>query len=273
MIATTLRGALENYTLYRDLSSETMAWYRRAVSVYCGWAGHDVQLSEFNGEQISRMLADKQKAGRSPHYVKSLRNGLVALLREIRGNAPVERVRSIKTPPLDPEAWQPAEVEKLLAACAPMPEASRWRWRLIIACGYYSGLDRCDLERIEQANIDARGTLICRRRKTGALVIVQVPMDLLAEIRERCQRKGPILRMGVSKEWFRKTFAGVVKRSGLYGTFKKLRKSAGSLVEQHSPGKGHKHLGNTRAIFERHYEARRLTRSEPTMPPLIKFPP
>ena len=69
MIATTLKGALKHYTLYRTLSAGTVAWYSRVVSVYCHWAGGDVPLQDFNGDAISRMLLDKERDGRSPYYL------------------------------------------------------------------------------------------------------------------------------------------------------------------------------------------------------------
>lgn len=273
MHATTLKDAVARYLLYRDLAKGTASYYRRICSAFAGWAGGDVLLVEFNGEAISRFLQFKQQAGRSTHYVRSLRNGLMALLRDVRGSDPVERVRTIKTKPLDPQCWSPDEVEKLLAACGEMPEASRWRWALIIAIAYYTGLDRVDLERITRAEFDARGTLFTHRSKTGAAVVVCVATEVLAEIDLRCPLEGPILCMGITPEWFRQVFKGIVRRAGLVGTFKKFRKTSGSLVERDAPGMGHKHLGNSRAIFERHYEARRITRSEPTMPPRIRFNP
>lgn len=272
MIATTLKGALTHYTLYRTLAPETVAWYARAVSVYCSWAGSDVPLQDFNGQRISEMLLDKQRAGRSAYYVKSLRGGLVALLREVRGESPVERVRSIRCPPLDPHALKPAEVEWLLVAVASLPPASRWRYRLMIALGYYTGLDACDIWRIELKHFGRDGSLFFRREKTGSPVYVRVPPEVMAEIHEHCPRKGPILKMGVSKEWFRRVIAGLFAKAKLQGTFKTLRKSSGSGVEDEHPGTGHKHLGNTRAIFERHYESKRITRGKPTMPPKIRMP-
>lgn len=273
MHATTLKEAVARYLLYRDLAKGTTIYYRRICSTFAGWAGGDVLLVEFNGEAISRFLQEKQQAGKSTHYVRSLRNGLMALLRDVRGSEPVERVRTIKTKPLDPQCWSPADVERLLAACAEMPPASEWRWRLMIALAYYTGLDRCDLERITLAEFDARGTLYTHRSKTGAPVVVCVAPDVMAMIQERCPREGPILRMGITPEWFRQIFRGIVERAGLSGTFKKFRKTSGSLVEQIRPGTGHKHLGNSRGIFERHYEARKITRSEPTMPPAIRLQP
>lgn len=271
MIATTIKGALRHYTLYRTLSAGTIAWYARAVSVYCHWAGGDVPLAEFNGDSISRLLLDKEQAGRSPYYLKSLRGGLVAVLREIREGQPVERVRSVKTPPLDPHAIKPDEVERLIDACHSLPPEQRWKYRLMIALGYYTGLDAADIWRIERRHIAADGSLFFRRGKTGTQIFVRIPPDVLAEIDRHCPRKGPMVRMGHSDEWFRRTISRLFEQAGLLGTFKTLRKSAGSLVEQEKPGTGHKHLGNTRAIFERHYESKRITASEPTMPPKIRL--
>lgn len=272
MHASTFTEAIEQYILYRDLSAETAAWYRRIGSVFTGWAGRDVLLEAFNGEQISRLLLAKREAGRSTHYIKSLRSGLVAMLREIRGDGPMERVRRVKTAPLDPQAWTPAEVERLLAACDSMPPASRWRWVLTIAVAYYTGLDRCDLWRIEREHIGADGSMRFRRQKTGGAGYVRLPEEVVAMIDQHCPGKGPILHLGITPEWFRVIFAGIVARAKLCGTFKKFRKTSGSLVEQASPGMGHKHLANTRAIFERHYEARDVTREVPTMPREIRLP-
>jgi integrase len=273
MHAIVLSDALEQYILYRDLSRETAAWYRRICSVFIGWAGSDVLVAEFNGEAISRLILAKQQAGRSSYYLRSLRNGLVALLREIRGDAPMERIRTVKTRPLDPQAWTAGEVELLLLSCQEMPPASRWRWQLIIAMAYYTGLDRCDLEKLTRENIGLDGVIYTTRSKTGAPVVVRVPPDVLAMINQYCPTVGPILRMGITPEWFRRIFNGIVARAKLAGTFKKFRKTSGSLVEFERPGMGCKHLGNTPEIFRKHYEARKITRQEPTMPPLIRLTP
>ena len=269
----TLKQELDQYVLYHDLAADTRAWYRRIVSVYCTWAKCDPPADQFNGESISRFLADKQAADLSPYYIKSLRNGLRAVLGAIRGNDPIERVRGVRCPPLEPDGWNAGEVERLLSpGCDGMPDASRFRWQLCIALAHYLGLDRCDIERLEQRHLTDNGALIYRRRKTGAAPSGGVPLELLAIIRQHCPRKGPICRMGITAEWFRVIFARIVARAGLFGTFKKLRKSSGSLVEAANPGTGHKHLGNTRAIFEKHYEVWKFTRGDPTMPPRIKLP-
>jgi hypothetical protein len=274
---TLLTQAVEEYILYHVLAAETVAWYRRVVSVFRGWlratAKREPRIGDFNGQTISQCLLDKQVAGRSLYYVKSLRGGLVAVLRAIRGDSPVERVRTIKVPPLEPEGWTAEEVRLLLSpGCDPMTPASRFKWELCINLGHYLGLDRCDIEQLEQKHFNDNGALIYRRRKTGAAPTSGIPKNLLRLIRTQCPQRGPICRMGISKEWFRTVFASIVRRAGLHGTFKKLRKSSGSLVELHNAGHGHKHLANTRAIFEKFYEVRRITRREKTMPPTIRLP-
>lgn len=267
----TLQVELERYVLLNDLAADTREWYRRVVSVYRGWAKSGEVFDELS---ISRLLADKQARGRSPYYLKSLRNGLVALLRSIRGDAPIGRVRSVKCPPLSPESWSPAEVARLLSpGCDCMTEGSRFKWQLAILLAYYLSLDRCDVERVELSHFAGTGALVYCRRKTGVALGGGIPVDMLAVIRERCPHRGPICKMHVTPEWFRKVFAGIVGRAGLHGTFKKLRKSSGSLVERQQPGTGHKHCGNSRRIFERHYEDRRVTRAAPSMPPVIAWKP
>lgn len=175
MIATTLRGALAHYTLYKNLGAGTVGWYSRVVSVYCHWAGGDVPLASFNGEAISRMLLDKEREGRSPYYLKSLRGGLVAFLREIREGQPVERVRSIRTPPLEPHALKPDEVERLLTGCRVLPLEQRWRMVLMLSLGYYTGLDAADILRLERRHISSDGAIFVRRGKTGTAIHVARP--------------------------------------------------------------------------------------------------
>lgn len=268
----TLQTELERYVLFNDLTAETRAWYRRVASVFTRWSS-DAGSDTFDELAITQFLADKQASGVSPYYLKSLRNGLVALLRSIRGEAPVGRVRGVRCPPLQPEAWEPHEVARLLSpGCNPIPEPGQFKWQLAILLAYYLSLDRCDVERVEQTHFADSGALIYARQKTGVLLGGGIPLGMLAVIRERCPRRGPICRMHVTPEWFRRTFAAIVARAGLFGTFKKLRKSSGSLVEAAQPGMGHKHVGNSRRIFELHYEDRRLTRAVPTMPPEIRLP-
>jgi len=270
MIAMTLRAALDSYILYHQLAPETINWYCRAVKAFTGWAGGDVPLSEFNGEAISRMLLDKHREGLSAFYVRSLRSALVAILHDVRGGE-AERVRSVKTPTLDPHGLTPEEVGRLIAQCAALPLHLRYKCEALLELGYYSGLDPKDIWRMERADIWPGGEIFFRRGKTGAAVFVKIPPELLAMIDAHFPAEGPLLKGFIGRDYFRHIVRRLFCAAGLKGSFKTLRKSSGSLVEQECPGKGCRHLGNSATIFKRHYEVKRLIMSEPTMPPPIPW--
>src|SRR5262245_56713486 len=149
----TLKEAIDVYARLRDLSPDTSSWYRRIVSTFSQWAGGQVPLAEFTADAITSFLHDKQLDGRSTHYVRSARTGLVAIARDVWGDRFTGRVRTIRPKPLDPEAWTPAEVARLIAACDVIEPAWRTRMQVLIRFCYHSGMDGCDVFRVEQDDI------------------------------------------------------------------------------------------------------------------------
>lgn len=201
-----------------------------------------------------------------------MRNTLKALYRfgcEQQKLAP-ENIRPVKLETLEPESWTPAEIIKLVLACDRLPYCDRNWWRTFVLAGFYSGLNACDLHRLERKDIGANGGVPFIRSKTGKRVFFSLPMDLVAEIIAISPAEGPIWPLLTSQESFRKRFERLVRLAGIrHGTFKKLRKTSGTLVEAACPGAGHRHLGNEQAIFSKHYEDRRVTQSAPTSPAAI----
>jgi integrase len=198
---------------------------------------------------VSRFLAEKQAAGLSSYYRRSMRSCLVALLR-YAGKS--DRVRPVKLDELEPRSWSPAEVSRLLAACdCLLPKHRPW-WRTIIAVAFYCGLTQCDLFRLERQHIDAQWVLRTRRSKTQKKVVAQLPAWLVAEL----PSEGRLWPLSTSQESFRQTFSRIVRKAGLTGSFKQLRKSCGTETERLFPGRGHEALANTRAIFGLHYLAK-----------------
>lgn len=256
-------SVLESYLLQNDLAQTSIEYYRKSVQVFRRWA---VAANEpdFTASAVSRFLLEKQAEGRSSHYRASLRNALRALLR-FAGCA--DKLRQVKLGTLTPAAWTPEEIGQLIDACGHMPEASRVYWQTLIAAAWYTGLSQADLHRVRLDQFAADGSLEIARRKTGAIAFVGIPRDILARVRpHRDGRCWPLL---TSREWFRRTFAKIVKRAGLLGTFPKIRKSSGTYAELLNPGRGHEHLANSRKVFESHYLSRRHVRTAPLMPPPI----
>ena len=251
----TVRTHLEGYLLRTEVRATTEVYYRRVVGVFCRWYGGDVPESDLTADTLNRFLREKQLAGRSSYYRKSLRSGLVAVLRDRLGS---DKVRSIRLDALDVRCWDGAEVARLVERCDVLPDQHRNYFRHAIALAYHTGLSQVDLHRVERLHVGEGGTIRLRRSKTGQECFVALPAELLAEL----PRDGPLLPVKMSREMFRRHFKRVVAAAGLRGTFKTLRASSGTAAELLT-GRGHEHLANSRKVFERHYLDRSRIAREP----------
>lgn len=256
MAVLTARTALDSFLLARELEPGTIRFYRSQVSVFCSWYGSDD--APLDVETVNRFLLAKHEAGKSWPYRKSLRAALRALLNHagIAG-----KLRTVKSLPLEPETWSAEEVRKLLEAF----DGDDWMQTLIEAA-YWTGLSQGDLFALERRHFAVGGVLKWQRKKTGQMVVVAIPHPLL----EKLPKTGKCWPRRFSNEYFRRYFRRGAKRAGLRGTFKKLRKTSGTSVEELHPGCGHMHLGNTRRVFEIHYLSRRNLK--PLSPAPLKAP-
>ncbi len=267
------RKVLADYILLHELRQDSEKQMSAILNVFLGWCGaDDLPAEQFTAEQISIFLAEKQRAGRSSHYRRSLRNSLKALYRFACSQRKVmpEDIRPVRLETLSPQSWTADEVAKLVLACDRLPYCDRTWWRTFILVGYYSGLNAVDIHRLEKRDIRPNGGVPFIRSKTGKRVYFALPLELVGEIFTFAPDGGPIWPLKTSDEAFRMRFKRLVRLAGITeGTFKRLRKTSGTLVEEACPGAGHRHLGNERAIFEAHYEDRAITRAQPTMPQII----
>lgn len=256
----TLLQSLESHLLKADLTGETENWYRTIVGVFIRWNGGDAELV---AETVSRFLKAKQEAGRSSHYCRSLRNGLLAVLGE---SIDSRQVRSVKAVKLDPNSWSVGDVAKLVECSGVLAAYKRSYYRSIILAGYHTGLAQNDLARLTRGDFGQDGTLLFRRAKTGASVVAWMPPSLILEL----PAEGPIFPRRWSGEQFRKDFRRIVQAAGLKGTFKILRKTSGTQAELLT-GRGHEHLANSRRVFEAHYLDRKIVHREPIRLPEPKI--
>jgi hypothetical protein len=258
-------SVVNRYILYQDVADTTEAYYRRVASVYSEWCKLKLVM-DFTPESVSQFLLDKQRAGLSSHYRKSLRNGLRALLNSSGQKGPV---RSVRLEPLAIEVWSAGDVAKLIGSVESAVILDRKTyWKTIITAGWCTGLSQGDLFRVNASNIDPGGRIIIRRSRTRKLCICAMPPDLLDYVRSS---KSPPWALQTSPEYFRREFAAIVTAAGLKGTFKKLRKSSGTDVEINNPGRGHIHLANSRQVFERHYLPDSAVPIQPAMPTPLAY--
>ncbi len=268
----TLLQIIGNYILQHELAETSERQVRAIASVYLSWRQcDDVPTESFTAESISELLAHKQREGRSSHYRRSIRNTLKALYRFAVGES-AKPIRPVKLTPLEPESWLPEHVAAIIGTLDSMRFTTHERiyWRTLIACGYYTGMNRCDLARVRRSDIQQDGVIYFSRSKTGRRVCVRIPVELIAEIDAWHKGTEPIWALYRSDEAERMQFARIVAHANLTGSFKKLRKSSGTQVERLYPGRGHEQLGNSREIFDQHYGDRRVLAPAPVMPPQLR---
>lgn len=247
----TLRQIVSDYITVHDLAETTCDHYHATAAYFRSWHRREITEDEFTPELVSAFLLAKQRDGCSSHYRQSLRRVLVTFLRYCGKTG---KVRNVRLEPLEPVAWTPEEVQRLIAA---VDGCMRHRhfWRVVIQVGYYTGLNARDIFRLDRSAIDGAGILRTKRGKTSAKVMAQIPPDLLSMLPSR----GKICPWKYSATNFQTVFSRIVKRAGLTGSFKTLRKSAGTQAEKLHPGCGHILLANSRAVFEKHYMNREQT--------------
>lgn len=230
------QDALDHYLLFHDLRGSSADYYRRVVSAYRTQCG-----DEIDSRKLSEWLGRLKDAGRSDYYRRSVRNGLGALLRFCGDKGPI---RPIRLSPLENDCWTVEDVRKLIAAC----NGDAW-WQAFIEAAWSTGLSGCDLLRLTRDNVRGDGVVVTRRSKTGKPVCCWIRPELLATR----PAKGELWPWEKSAEWMRRQFAEIVRRAGLRGTLKKLRRSAAASVEVLHPQQAHQFLANTRRVCEAHY--------------------
>jgi hypothetical protein len=116
--------------------------------------------------------------------------------------------------------------------------------------------------------VAADGTVSFVQHKTGFPHRVQ----LSAEAREFCSRlncRRMLLPWPYEIDYFSKCFKRLQRLAGVArGSFKWIRRSAGSYAEKQQPGSGAKLLGHRDAsVFQRYYNDESISGTLPQLPP------
>ena len=164
-----------------------------------------------------------------------------------------------------------AEIRKLCMAAKALRGTGqsgvrrRLYWLAAIHAGFSSGQRWGDLVNLPVAAIHPDRTCTFTQHKTGRRITVRFSKMAMLLIHRHGQQT--VIPQCYSQNHFCLTFNKLVKAAAISrGTFKWLRRSAGSYVELES-GRGPELLGNTRAVFEASYKAERITKRPPPEPP------
>jgi integrase len=263
----TLGGyARTGYSLTRDIKPGTLRQYTIVADLVERWAGRPVRLDELDERSVSEWLRD-YSATVKPHTVRGKKAMLLALWRAAAddglANEPTaRRVRRVRVPELVPTAWTKSEVESLLTTVAGLGRFHRcglprsaW-WDLAIRVAWDSGLRWADTVALRVDAVGADGTATVIQGKTGRVStfrLSKTTLGALGATLEACPRS-LVCPWPSSGETFRDQFSRIVERAGIRaGTWKWIRRGSGTDVELQAEGAGHRHLGNTRRVFEMSY--------------------
>lgn len=257
----------EAYLLSRPTCPQYARQIRSRTKLFTTW---------LDGRQPTALLLNQyltglEQRGLAPETVRGYRTSLLAVLR-FSGWVPEASVRHVRMRERQIECFSLEELRLLIKTAQGMdgvlPNGIAYRhfWPLAIRSGYGTGLRYGDLFDVAAHSIQADGVCHVSQSKTGRGVTVRFPAEAMRAIK----RHG--LDMAVpwpySGNQFRTEFKALLIASGVRrGSWKWLRRSAGTYMEAAKPGFGHKLLGNAADIFRNHYWAFKLLNPGPISPP------
>lgn len=275
--------ARQTYSVTRPIRQETARQYEIAADLLERWAGRPVRLDELDERSVSEWLRD-YSAKVAPSTVRAKKQAVMTLWRaaadEGLASEPVaRRVRRTSVPEKPVEAWTKAEVEQLLEAAATIPRyhacglrRSTW-FDLAIRVAWDSGLRWGDQIRLPVSAIHPDGWVSITQSKTQKVATFRLSSSTMEALRKSLEQapRSLVMPWPGSHETFNAQVRRLVKRAKIrQGTWKWIRRASGTDVELQEEGSGHKHLGNTRKVFEAHYaDATQLGRRPPSPRELI----
>lgn len=236
------------------------------------FAGRSELAAVLNEATVNAFLANLN--GLSPFTKNKYRADFLAIWRAAADEDYVpypmpRRIRKEKQPAQVIECYLEHEARALVVAAEHLPEAypngvaRRQYWPAIIRAGWDSGLRRGDLWQLRASHIRKDRSAVIVQHKTGQTIVCRFHPSTVKTI----QRAGGSLEWVLCEWCFGEHFQEIVALSGIgRGTFKWLRRGSGSRIDADHPGQGHRHLGNGRAVFEKHYDAK-LDSVSKAMPP------
>lgn len=263
--APTLRQLVNVYRDYRTAGPDYYSHLRTRVDSFCAWAGYDVTPDDLNPTLEQAWANELVTRGLAPYTIRGyFRNlhAVASLKREIQEGKLVLPKCELATL----EAYETHEIRKLLKRAKQLKGRykngvkKRYFWIAAIHCAYSLGVRAGDLFDIPVNLIDGDGYCDWTQNKTGVHIRLRFSKKAMKAIRKHGFPM--IVPWAYSRHWFEKEFEQLRNEAGvLRGTWKWIRRSAGSYAD--ADGRGHELLGNTRAVFEKHYRVPKIAGDEP----------
>lgn len=269
----------DRYLMGRSVSADYAATLRARIAAFTDWAGADVPIECVSCELANEWLSELAESGMSAWSLRGYRQALLAVwtwaYQSGDNHNPPLRVRMVRPPRLLIEAYTHAEIAALLRQAERLPQihtdgnrASDF-WQAAIHVAYCCGPRRGDLLSVLRKHVSPAGVLSFVQSKT------KYPHRALLSCNARtyCERlkseAGHLLPWPYTADWFSRTFGKLRNAAGITrGSFKWIRRSAGSYAEKQQPGAGPKLLGHRDpAVFQRFYNDETISGDLPVSPP------
>ena len=271
----TLDSALVSYLLERIGLSD---WYvnqlGRSVAQFTAWNKGTVTLDRTMREKLLSFMRFQFNTGKSPATVNTNRRRVLTLATYSR--LKIAKVPRIPEPLPMPEAWTLGQCERIFAECGKLTgyvgTIHRRDWWLSLALAVYWTGERIKAVRsIRREDCDFQsGTMIVRaeNHKSRRDCVLWIPQEVAGLMVQNslCGNEPLAWPWPHCRRHLFTQFRRIVEASGVpcpkrgHNLFHRLRRTSGTLVEA-AGGDGARHLGHSRAVFEKHYLDRRLVGS------------
>lgn len=268
----------DRYLLARAVSPDYAGTLRARVCKFCDWAGADVSIDSLSPELVNEWIAELDAGGMNKWTLDSYRRAVLcvwnhAYLNGDNENAP-NRLRKVKKPRLIIEAYTHDELRQLLAAAAKLRtlhvddnKASDF-WQAAIHVAYSCGARRGDILTLEWKHVAPSGRMTFLQSKTQYAHTVQLSKEAMYHAHQ-LTTTGLVLPYPYEVNWFGVTFKRLQEAASVTrGSWKWIRRSAGSYAESVQPGAGARLLGHRdERMYRRHYEDSGIVGEKPPEPP------
>ena len=276
--STSLTALAKEYITRQPLAPAYATQIVNRCRFFEDWGGREITPATLLASPalLSAFLIHLEELGKSPTTIRGYRACILAVSHHAIGNTALgAHVRSVRRNQGNPTAWTLEEIKALLRVAIKCPGSTgdnipyRLFWPALIHFGYCTGQRLADLLDCPKSDIRGNGVWTCTQNKTGNIVTLRLSQDALNYGKRLPPDRVRWIPWPYSCEMLRRRFRQLVTDANIRpGSFKWLRRSAGTHYERENPGAGHRLLGNTRAVFDESYHDRSLTQQPLHAPPL-----
>lgn len=280
----TVRFYVGHYFRGRDVTEHYSKLCFFRVRHFIGWLGRDIPISELTCDMVNEWLTFCSHMKLAKVTVNNYRRTMLMLMNfaymEGAIDEPPTRLKRIKTQRQIIQSFSLKQIRKLVEVAKEMPDyfpngvKRADFWAGIIGAAYSTGLRRGDLLAVKRSQIGANGVAQVIQSKTGHVVCVRFSSNsraLIHKMRDETDLRA--FRWPYHENAMPRQFRYLLKVAGIdTGTFKWLRRSAGSQAEAQRPGDGPRLLGHrSLQVFRDHYEDQTVTKAKPVEPPELEI--